>query len=140
MTFWKNFVRLLLATKKNYNHIFGSPTVCDDMLLASLSKRGPDELMRICVLNSCKWHYEYAPIKCCVVVYIESRFEFLRTDRVWHLGNNLVDEGENYKHLGVINNKYLSFQPCIKDATDKLKGTFLALLKVVYFMRTHYIL
>ena len=78
------------AGLKMYNHIFGSPAVCDDRLLVSLSKRGLDELMRICFLNSCKWHYEYAPIKCCVVVYNESRFEFLRTDRVWHLNNNLV--------------------------------------------------
>ena len=28
------------ASLKIYKHIFGSPTVCDDMLLASLSKRG----------------------------------------------------------------------------------------------------
>ena len=128
------------AGLKIYNRIFGSTAVCDDMLLASLSKRSLDELMRICFLSSCKWHYEYAPIKCCVVVYNESRFEFLRTDRVWHLGNNLLEEGENYKHLGVINNKYLSFKPCIKDATDNLKGTLLALSAVVCFMRTHYIL
>ena len=71
----------------NCNNIFGYPTVCDDMLLASLSKKGLQELIQICFLYSCKWHFEYMPIKCCVVVYNESKFEFLRTDRVWHIGN-----------------------------------------------------
>ena len=80
------------------------------------------------------------PIKCCVVVYNELRFEFLRTDRVWHLGNNQVAEDENYKHLGIVQNKYLSFKQCIKDATDKLNGTFSALLIVVYFMAIRCIL
>ena len=60
------------ASIKIYKHIFGAPDVCDDMLLASLSKRGLDELMQTCYVNSCKWHYEYAPIKCCVIVYNES--------------------------------------------------------------------
>ena len=116
------------ASLKIYKHIFGAPAVCDDMLLASLSKRGLDELMQICYVNSCKWHYEYAPIKCCVIVYNESKYEFIRSNRVWHLGNSQVEEDENYKHLGVINNKYLSFKPNIKDATDKLKGTFFSLI------------
>ena len=31
-------------------------------------------------------------------------------------------------NLGVINNKYLSFKPNIKDATDKLKDTFFSLI------------
>ena len=116
------------AGLKICNNIFGCPTVCDDMLLASLSKKGLQELIQICFLNSCKWHFEYMPIKCCVVVYNESKFEFLRTDRVWHIGNNQVEEDENYKHLGIMQNKYLSLKPCIKDATDKLKGTFFSLV------------
>ena len=65
------------AGLKICNNIFSCPTVCDDMPLASLSKKGLQELIQICFLNSCKWHFEYMPIKCCVVVYNESRFEFL---------------------------------------------------------------
>ena len=40
-----------------------------------------------------------------------------------------VDEEENYKHLGFINNKYLNLKPSINDATNKLKGTFFSLIK-----------
>ena len=36
------------------NNILGCPAVCDDMLLDSLSKKGLQELMRICFLSSCK--------------------------------------------------------------------------------------
>ena len=101
------------------------------MLLASLSKRGLDELMQICYVNSCKWHYEYAPIKCCVIVYNESKYEFIPSNRVSHLGNSQVEEDENYEHLGVVNNRYLNFKPNIKAATDTLTGTFLALSMVI---------
>ena len=38
------------ASLKISNHVFGCPAVCDDLLLASLSKRGIDELMQICFL------------------------------------------------------------------------------------------
>ena len=107
------------ASLKIYKYIFGSPAACDDMLLASLSKRGLDELMQICYV---------APIKCCVIVYNESKYEFIQSNRVWQLGNNQVQEDENYKHLGVINNKCLSFKPNIKDSTDKFKGTFFSLI------------
>ena len=99
------------AGLKICNNIFGCPTVCDDMLLASLSKKGLQEQIQICFLTSCK-----------------SKFEFIRTDRVWHIGNNQVEEDENYKHLGIVQNKYLSLKPCIKAATDKLKGTFFSLV------------
>ena len=58
----------------------------------------------------------------------------LRTDIVWHLGNNQVAEDENYKHRGIVQNKYLSFKPCIKDATDKPRGTFSAYFIAVYSM------
>ena len=116
------------ASLKNSNHVFGCPAVCDDLLLASLSKRGLDELMQICFINSCRWHFTHAPIKCNVIVYNESKFEFIRSDRSWMLGNSQIEEEENYKHLGVINNKYLSLKPNIKDATDKLKGTFFSLI------------
>ena len=43
-------------------------------------------------------------------------------------GNDIVAESENYKHLGVNNNKYLNNKISIQDATHKLKGTFLSLV------------
>ena len=44
------------------------------------------------------------------------------------MGNDTLMENENYKHLGVNTNKYLSHTIYIKDATDRLKGTFLSLV------------
>ena len=59
------------AGLKIFGNMLCSIVVADDMLLASLSKRGLDELMQICFRYSCKWHYEYAALKCCVIVYNE---------------------------------------------------------------------
>ena len=112
--------------------IFGknmcSPTVADDMLLSSLSKKGLDELMAICYRYSCKWRFEYQPSKCSVIVYNETKYEYLRSDRKWLLGNSVIEEEESYRHLGVITNKYLKLKLSIKDSADKLKGTFLSLV------------
>ena len=112
--------------------IFGknmcSPTVADDMLLSSLSKKGLDELMTICYRYSCKWRFEYQPSKCSVIVYNETKYEYLRSDRKWLLENSVVEEEESYRHLGVITNKYLKLKLSIKDSADKLKGTFLGLV------------
>ena len=71
-----------------------SPTVTDDMLLWSLSKKGLDELMTICYRYSCKWRFEYQPSKCSVIVYYETKYEYLRSDRKWLLGNSAVEEEE----------------------------------------------
>ena len=112
--------------------IFGknmcSPTVADDMLLSSLSKKGLDELMTICYRYSCKWRFEYQPSKCYVIVYNETKYEHLRSYRKWLLGNSVIEEEESYRHLGVITNKYLKLKLSIKDSADKLKGTFLSLV------------
>ena len=116
------------ASLKISNHVFGCPAVCDDLLLASLSKRGLDELMQICFINSCQWHFSHMPLKCSVIVYNESKFEFIRSNRSWMLGHSQIEEDESYKHLGVISNKYLSIKPNIKDACDKLKSTFFSLI------------
>ena len=80
--------------------------------------------MQICFINSCKWHFSHTPLKCSVIVYNESKFEFIRSNRSWMLGHSQIEEDESYKHLGVIRNKYLSIKPNIKDACDKLKSTF----------------
>ena len=42
---------------------------------------------------------------------------------------NAVNEDINYKHLGVNCNKYLNIDTNIKEASDKLKGTFMSLVK-----------
>ena len=51
----------------------------------------------------------------------------MRSKREWHFGNGIIKKDENYKHLGIINSKYLSKKVNIKVATDKLKGTYFSL-------------
>ena len=53
---------------------------------------------------------------------------YQKLKRSWYLGNDIVAESENYKHLGVNNNKYLNSKISTKDVTHMLKGTFLCLV------------
>ena len=105
----------------------GSPAVADDLLLMSLSKFGLDQMLNICYNNSCKWHIEYQPPKCTVVVYNESESEYRRSNRVWKLGEAVLEESTSYKHLGVHCDKFLSLDENITSASTKLKGTLLSL-------------
>ena len=98
------------------------------MLLMALSKLGLYELLRIYFLYSCKWRYEYGPLKCSVIVFNETRGQFVKSNRKWLLGPHTVKEEESYKYLGTMFSKYLSLKAYIKDASDKLKGTFVSLV------------
>ena len=104
------------------------PTVADDMVILALTVCCLALLLCICYAYSCKWRYEYSTPKCSVIVYNETKRQFLNSNRVWYMGNDTIMENENYKHLGVNTNKYLSHTINIKDATDRLKGTFLSLV------------
>ena len=110
------------------NRSICSPAVADDMLLMALSKLGLDGLMRICFSYACKWRYEYGPPKSAVVVFNESKGQFLRAERKWFLGTHRINEEESYKYLGVYFSKYLSVKGNIKEASDRLKGTFVSLV------------
>ena len=62
-------------------------------------------------------------------MYNETKNNYQKSNRVWYLGNSIIAESENYKHLGVKNNnKYLSKKISIQEASHKLKGTFLSLV------------
>ena len=95
-----------------YNIILGSPIVADDMLLLSLSKFGLSIIMQICYRHSLKWYFGYQAVKCCVVVYNESETDFNRCKNVrqWFLGTDKVTESTEYKHLGIILDKYIHCQ------------------------------
>ena len=84
-----------------------STAVADDMLLMALSKLCLDELLRICFLYSCKWRYEYGPLKCSVIVFNETRGHFVKSNRKWLLGPHTVKEEERYNYLGTMFSKYL---------------------------------
>ena len=113
---------------KMNTRVICAQTVADDMLLMALSKLGLDALMRICFSNGCKWRFLYGPLKHNVVVYIETKNSFQKSKRQWFLGHHPIQESESYTYLGTIFNKFMSLKDNIKDACDKLKGTFVSLV------------
>ena len=106
----------------------GSPAVADDKLVLSLSKLGIDLMVTICHKHSGKWRYEFQPPKCVVVVFNESPLDYRMTNRTWALGDAHVEEDVSCKHLGIYLNKHLYLDDNVKEASSKLKGTFLSLV------------
>ena len=105
-----------------------APTVADDMVLMALSIASLAILLCICYAYSCKWRYDFSAPKSSIIVYNETKNNYQKSKRSWYIGNDIVAESENYKHLGLNNNKYLNNKISIQDATHKLKGTFLSLV------------
>ena len=52
-----------------YKINLSSPTVADDMILMSLTRKGLSILMQICYRYAFKWHYGYQAIKSAVIVF-----------------------------------------------------------------------
>ena len=69
-----------------------SPTVADDMLVASLSRSGLAGLMRICFIYACLWRFLHAGIKSAVMVLNEKRMKYLSAERIWKLSDAIVPE------------------------------------------------
>ena len=106
----------------------GCPTVADDMLLSSFSKKALEKMLAICLKYANKWRFEYGIIKCLVVVFNEMKRAFVQANRIWNFGNAQIEEGLEYKHLGVICDKNMSFDNNVKVACNKLKNTFLSIV------------
>ena len=59
------------------------------------------------------------------MVLNEKRVKYLSAERIWKLGDAIVSENDQYKHLGIICEKNLSLDEVIVYACKKLKGTYL---------------
>ncbi len=81
------------------------PTVADEMTLIYLSKHGLNSMMNICFEYSQKWRYIYNASKSAVIVFNESKTDYLTRDRTWKLGHNEVEECMQYTHLGIVCHK-----------------------------------
>ena len=88
-----------------YSISCGFPTVADDMLVGSYSKRVLEMMLAICFKYANKWRFEYGIIKCLIVVFNELKRAFLQANRIWNIDNVQIEEGIKYKHLGVICDK-----------------------------------
>ena len=97
-----------------YNINCGNPAAADDKLLLSLSKLGIDIMLNICKNHSGKWRYEFQPPKCIVVVFNESPLDYRISNIVCFMGDARLAEDMQYKHLGILLNKYLYIDNNIK--------------------------
>ncbi|MES9879758.1 MAG: reverse transcriptase family protein [Sedimenticola sp.] len=130
LVFIDELIRRLEASNVGFNMNginISSPTVADDMVLISYSKYGLQKMMDTCFNYSCDWRYEYNASKCAVVVFNERELEFRRSDRTWHLGNDIVIEKTEYVHLGVVCDKYMCDEENVKQCNTKLRSTYLSL-------------
>lgn len=108
-----------------------APTVADDMILVSLSRKGLEKMMSICHNYSVKWRFEYNANKCGVIVFNETGNR--NTERRWKLGPQTVNEVVEYTHLGINCNSFLSTKKSIQDACIKLRGTYISVLNSGFY-------
>ena len=106
----------------------GSPTVADDMLVCSYSVNGLIQILVLCLRYGHKWRFEHGIMKCLVVVFNELKRAYQQSNRQWPFGNVCIEEGTQYKHLGVVCDKNMSIDVSVKDACNKLRSTFLSLV------------
>ena len=112
---------------KKFNMNVCCPTVADYMVLMALSIARLAILLCICYAYSCKWRYDYSAPKSSVIVYNETKKNYQKSNRVWYLGNSIMAESKNYKHLGVNNNNdyityiwtYFDWSSCLSTRVHK---------------------
>ena len=79
--------------------------------------------MDMCHQYSIKWRYEFNHTKCGVVTFGESKTLHFRSvlERVWKLGNDIVDEVYEYKDLGTLKNFVGLFSSNVTDNIEKTR-------------------
>ena len=92
--------------------------------------------MSICYKYGIKWRYELNHSKSGIVSFGESRPQYFESmkNRVWLLGDTIVDELYKYKNLGMLKNYVGSFSSNVKDnihKTLKKLGLILLLILIV---------
>ena len=80
----------------------GSPKVAYDMLVCSYSVNCLIQILVLCLRYGHKWRSDYGIIKCLVVVYIELKTAYQQSNRQWPFRIVCIEEGAQYKHLGVV--------------------------------------
>ena len=100
-----------------------SPSFADDITLLALHPSFLKPFMSICYKYGIKWRYEFSHSKSGIVTFGEPKpqhFESMK-NRVWLLGNTMVDELYEYKNLGVLKNYVGSFSSNVEDNIDKTR-------------------
>ena len=76
--------------------------------------------------------FKYGITKCLIVVFNELKNAFLRANRFWNFGYSSIEEGVEYKHLGVICDKHMSIDKNVKNACNKI--VMPSLIKISYLI------
>ena len=79
--------------------------------------------LSICYKYGIKWRYEFNHSKSRIVIFGESKsqhFKYMK-NRVWLLGDTIVDELYEYKNLGALKNYMGSFSSNVEDNIDKTR-------------------
>ena len=102
-----------------------SPSFADDITLLVLHPSFLKTFMSICYKYGIKWRYEFNHSKSGIVTFGESKpqhFESMK-NRVWLLGDTIVDELYEYKNLGMLKNYVGSLSSNVEDNIDKTRKT-----------------
>ena len=96
-----------------------SPSFADITLLG-LHPSFLKTFMSICYKYGIKWTYEFNHSKSGIVTFGECKPQHFE-NRVWLLGDTIVDELYEYKNLGVLKNYVDSFSSNVEDNIDKTR-------------------
>ena len=108
-----------------YNVDLCSPTVADFMVLVSFSKSGLDQMLALRYNYAMKWRFEYNADKC--AVFICNSPDKGHSEHSFHMDQQQIDIVDQYTHLGITCDKYVSTQLLIQEACRRLRGTFLSI-------------
>ena len=115
------------------NSSYCAPTVADDMLLLSLSRRSLQIMLNECNRYSILWRYLYNPLKCGVLCFNDTRSAKQNdSDCVYMLGTEQLPHVANYKHLGILCERNKSADSLVKECCNKIRGTFFSLKNVCF--------
>ena len=113
------------------NSSYCAPTVADDMLLLSLSRKSLQIMLDECNRYSCLWRYLYNPSKCGVLIFNDKYPEKQNNSNCsYMLGTAQLPCVENYKHLGILCERNSSANSLVKECCNKMRGTFFSLTNV----------
>ena len=85
-------------------------------------------MIELCYQYGISNHYLYNSSKCSVIVTNESAYSYKSRNRSWFLGCDIIEEEVQYKHLGVLFDKFNNLSNTIGEACSKLRCTFLSII------------
>ena len=100
-----------------------APTQADDIVLLSLSRKGVEELLNICIKYASKWRYSYNATKSAVVIMNATN----KTNRKsFPYCNSTIPCVNSHKHLGITQHTSGKI-PNIDDVKHSLRASFFTL-------------